>query len=286
MAASHPGGAWSPVWLVAWACTAAALPTSDCCYPTTLLGGCQDGTMATPCCGYGSCDPFCCKCDDGCRSPLPPATCGQLLSSRSLRCMVYNSSKVGKEPDMEFPCTALDNSSALAFAYVGPLWGIGVVYDFGKDKATVTAVQASIAGLRFSVFSSEDGAAQNWTAEPWDNYTYTTQRDLPRRLEPGRITTRFLMLLWQPVDIPIRAWLLGCAAAPDADVRPSSAISAAIVTLFRRAALVLAACGCCGCSALLAWCLRRRRRRSPRDIVEVPLLPRDISGSNVGACRR
>ena len=29
---------------------------------------CADGTCATPCCGHGKCNIFCCNCDDGCRT--------------------------------------------------------------------------------------------------------------------------------------------------------------------------------------------------------------------------
>ncbi|KZS90642.1 hypothetical protein SISNIDRAFT_468415 [Sistotremastrum niveocremeum HHB9708] len=37
---------------------------ADCCEGVEL---CPDCTEATPCCGYGKCNIFCCNCDGGCR---------------------------------------------------------------------------------------------------------------------------------------------------------------------------------------------------------------------------
>merc|ERR1711953_484255 len=39
---------------------------SVCC---PMTGTCKDGTPSTPCCGYRSCDWFCCACGGGCRKP-------------------------------------------------------------------------------------------------------------------------------------------------------------------------------------------------------------------------
>ena len=43
-----------------------ASPANECCYPD-MSGQCLDGSEATPCCGFGACNIFCCNCDDGCR---------------------------------------------------------------------------------------------------------------------------------------------------------------------------------------------------------------------------
>lgn len=45
--------------------------SSACCHNTkeTSTGRfCADGTSATPCCGHGGCNLFCCACDQGCRT--------------------------------------------------------------------------------------------------------------------------------------------------------------------------------------------------------------------------
>lgn len=39
---------------------------ADCCDQAGGISGeCADGTDATPCCGVGSCNLFCCNCDGG-----------------------------------------------------------------------------------------------------------------------------------------------------------------------------------------------------------------------------
>ena len=44
---------------------------AECCKPVLSPFGltCYDETTATPCCGYGGCNIFCCNCDGGCRKP-------------------------------------------------------------------------------------------------------------------------------------------------------------------------------------------------------------------------
>lgn len=42
---------------------------SALCCPSNAIGMCADGTVGTPCCGYGPCNIFCCHCDGGCREP-------------------------------------------------------------------------------------------------------------------------------------------------------------------------------------------------------------------------
>jgi hypothetical protein len=44
------------------------LVIAECCRISYNTGRCKDNTGGTPCCGYGKCDLFCCKCIDGCRT--------------------------------------------------------------------------------------------------------------------------------------------------------------------------------------------------------------------------
>ncbi len=48
---------------------------ADCCRTHKLDQNdntiCADGSDGTPCCGVGSCNIFCCNCDDGCRQQPP-----------------------------------------------------------------------------------------------------------------------------------------------------------------------------------------------------------------------
>ncbi|KAH7398653.1 hypothetical protein DE146DRAFT_782297 [Phaeosphaeria sp. MPI-PUGE-AT-0046c] len=49
--------------------TLVAFVKADCCTPDQpFLSYCPDGSDSTPCCGRGSCNVFCCDCDDGCRT--------------------------------------------------------------------------------------------------------------------------------------------------------------------------------------------------------------------------
>lgn len=38
---------------------------ADCCYKDDSTGLCRDGSLASPCCGKGKCNIFCCNCDYG-----------------------------------------------------------------------------------------------------------------------------------------------------------------------------------------------------------------------------
>lgn len=41
--------------------------SADSCCQANDGGNCADGTVGTPCCGYKSCDIFCCDCGGNCR---------------------------------------------------------------------------------------------------------------------------------------------------------------------------------------------------------------------------
>ncbi|KAI1625188.1 hypothetical protein EDD37DRAFT_680349 [Exophiala viscosa] len=49
---------------VAFVCFSFTLPSVDakCCNHLTKTLECGDGTLGTPCCGYGRCNAFCCRC--------------------------------------------------------------------------------------------------------------------------------------------------------------------------------------------------------------------------------
>ena len=54
--------------LVSFVAARVVLVSSDCCMPYHHRPNlCDDGTIGTPCCGYGHCNIGCCNCDGGCR---------------------------------------------------------------------------------------------------------------------------------------------------------------------------------------------------------------------------
>jgi hypothetical protein len=59
----------SRILLVAILCLALSYNVQAICCFTSTQGYCADGTIGTPCCGYGPCNIFCCNCDGGCRQP-------------------------------------------------------------------------------------------------------------------------------------------------------------------------------------------------------------------------
>ncbi|KAK6503372.1 hypothetical protein TWF481_008392 [Arthrobotrys musiformis] len=67
----------------------ATLALADCC-DSDHEGRCEDGTEATPCCGYGSCNLWCCRCDGGCRTSNDPS---QVLGGRGRRPSWENAQK-------------------------------------------------------------------------------------------------------------------------------------------------------------------------------------------------
>ena len=59
----------SKVLLVVILCLALSYSVQAICCFTDTQNYCADGTIGTPCCGYGPCNIFCCNCDGGCRQP-------------------------------------------------------------------------------------------------------------------------------------------------------------------------------------------------------------------------
>ncbi|OJD28618.1 uncharacterized protein BKCO1_1420002 [Diplodia corticola] len=71
--------------LLALLSAVAPFAAADCCSAVGYSGAlasngqpCADGTKGTPCCGYGSCNAFCCACNGGCRTASAKRDSGML----------------------------------------------------------------------------------------------------------------------------------------------------------------------------------------------------------------
>lgn len=243
---------------------------------------CDDGSPATPCCGYGKCYPSfppCCACDDGCRSLLPPEDCNEELSARL---MSDNESNTAHTKEFEYSV----GPSGISLRPLGNItddhgnipsnntFPVRLVANFGVDEVVITAIRISgKPGQTFHLATSDDGFRWKWQREEFGNRTDSTMR-----LETGRVLTRHVMMQWLRFFQPTEIVLYGCTPDSEETLHPAKDAMLIFGTGTQCAvgaiALMMICSGCITlCMFIRSWKRRHSAREQDTFPTDVPLLP-------------
>lgn len=245
------------------------------CFPTAgealTSPLCDDGTEATPCCGYGPCSFPLCSCKAGCRSMGPPSNCKNEISTQARKCRrVYTRSTHEPGRIAQVNCSDL---------FSGPDDGfpVDVWYEFFPRSVILTGVGSTAGAMDLKILYRHH-FEQQWFQEREGFYEVPPGEEI--RVHHGSINVMHVRLRWDTGTDPVNAWLLGCDHMPrDAigDHRIHNDPWMKISVFLAVSLLVSVVCGLY-CSLQRLWkccclcCAWIRRSPGAREHIEVPLL--------------